>query len=101
MALFATAALPASASMGIISADLPISTPLPPSDRRQYKYKIFKVKMQKKLPRILRFEAIRETILRVLILQLSHTLVAIVTPLSILLCRSEELLSLCRECLLE
>lgn len=50
MALFATAALPASASMGIISADLPISTPLPPSNGRQYKYKIFKVKMQKIAP---------------------------------------------------
>ena len=50
MALFATAALPASASMGIISANLSISTPLPPSNGRQYKYKIFKVKMQKNCP---------------------------------------------------
>ena len=49
MALFATAALPASASMGIISADLR-SAPLYRPYRRQYKYKIFKVKMQKIAP---------------------------------------------------
>ena len=49
MALFATAALPASASMGIISADLR-SAPLYRPYRRQYKYKIFKVKMQKNCP---------------------------------------------------
>lgn len=50
MALFATAALPASASMGIISADLPISTPLPSSNGRQYKYRKFKIKFKKNCP---------------------------------------------------